>query len=209
MKKWLLILALGIIAIIIGSVFVVPRLRLASLERSLYSEPDTKTKAAIAWKILESKSEQGIAALQKYARQNRLSAFDMTHNMFLLCDHDGSIHVAYAELANMKETSAKDKPRDKNDPVITCKITSMSLKFGDPPMIFEGIHLLDSEEGHNNFILKQESENKWLRISFEFNEEGTITSSSHDVTNRDLEQWRKTENWPEAWKHDSEENDDN
>ena len=201
MKKWMLIVASVIVVLLaVGALFLVPRLRLASLERSLISEADARAKAAVARRILEVNSSAGEAILQRYADRDPQCAFDATHGVFIICDdNDGAIHQAFPPRPPIVE-SIRDPAVDEVIFKMTMTWTDLSVKLGDPPKHFECIRLLSVEPNQADFVLKERKRDAWHRLSFRFDAQGLKSTDSHNATDAEFEEWKTRDNWPEEWK---------
>jgi hypothetical protein len=201
MKKIVLIsLCLLVVVVTVGLALVLPHLRMAANERSLFAAPNIKVAADVARKILKSNSARGRAAIRQYADQHRLCAFDTTHDLLLLCDeNNGEVYVVYAGLQGAT-VSTGDRSLDKAVAAAIPEITSESFSIGKPPKLFEGMHLLTPKEDQADFVLKHKAANEWSRVSFEFDKGRLLSQGLHDVTDTEVDTWRGKQDWPETWK---------
>lgn len=178
MKKLAPILGLVlIIVVIVGLVLVFPWLRLAKLERSLYSATSAKAAAAIARNIIELDRAEGIAVIDRYADQGVLRAFDATHNILLLGDKgNGEVHQVHVGPEGTP-VSTGDRSLDSAITAALPQVTSFSI--GNPPKRLERIDFLKSEENHSDFILKPIYGEKQYRVSFRFSRGRLVSQGLH------------------------------
>ncbi|HLA84090.1 MAG TPA: hypothetical protein VJL29_04790 [Thermoguttaceae bacterium] len=199
MKKAILAIAVVAVTIATGAYIVVPQLHLRRLEHSLFAATDAKTAARVTRVILKTNSPRATDVLVRYAREHQRCDFDSLHKIALLCDEiNGQIHIVYVGPCGPK-VSTGNPAIDKAVEAVIPETTSESLFVGQPPHLFNGIHLLLSQPNQVEFVLRPKGNDPWLRLRFVFNEGGLVASGSHDVNNADLNQWRKTKDWPKSW----------
>lgn len=181
-----------------GMFVALPRLHMWNLEKSLAAAINAKTAAPIARAVLKGNTASGTAAVAQYAEQHEWCDFDPAHALFLLCDQDsGQIHIVY--VGPGPAVSTGDAALDKAVTAAIPEVTGMTLSIGKPPQLFQGVHLLSVAEDHADFVLRPSGDAHWYRLRFEFNNGRLIASGSHDVSDKDLAEWRKSEDWPRSW----------
>lgn len=200
MKRALLVIAV-LVAVGAAGIFVaLPRLRVWNLEKALAAATDARTAAPIARTLLKANSPSGTRAIVQYARQHEWCDFDPAHVLFLLCDQDsGQIHIVHVGPSG-PAVKTGNAPHDEAVTAAAPEATALILSVGEPPQVFKGIHLLSAVEDHADFVLSRPSvDARWRRLHFAFENGRLMASGFHDVSDRELSEWRKNEDWPRSW----------
>jgi hypothetical protein len=200
MRKFVFVLiAVVAVAFVAGLLLSIPRLRSWRLETALAEAGDAEAAASIARTIMKSDDERGKAVLVQYANERDLCAFDTTHNLLVLCDAGGSkIHIVYVGPRG-SPVSTGDAALDRAVTAAIPEPSSETLSMGDPPVLFNGVHLLAAEPAQADFILREQAGSEWHRLCLKFTRGRLMSQGVHSVSDAELQEWRKNPDWPPSW----------
>lgn len=118
--------------------------------------------------------------------------YEYKHKIFIILDlKTGTVHQIHPKLKAANTTTETTNQET---------FTLASDSFGQPPLLFDGIHCVASTDKEALFLLKCNKEPLYqYAIRYTFEKENLISKKVFQMGVKDLQTWGNLTNWPTSW----------